>query len=150
MGVPVEGRFTSFSARLALDPKAPGAGSVSLLINTGSARFGAPELDTEVPKPVWLNAAQFAQASFQSTAIKVAGPGRFDVTGKLTIKGQARDIGVPVQLSAAAGGHTAASGSFTIKRLDFAIGSGDWTDTSLLANDVQVRFKLVFSGLAAP
>ena len=150
MGVPVEGRFTSFSARLALDPKAPGAGSVSLLINTGSARFGAPELDTEVPKPVWLNAAQFAQASFQSTAIKVAGPGRFDVTGKLTIKGQARDIGVPVQLSAAAGGHTAASGSFTIKRLDFAIGSGDWTDTSLLANEVQVRFKLVFSGLAAP
>lgn len=149
MGVPVEGRFTTFSAALALDPKTPQGGAVSIAINTGSARFGSPELDAEVPRPGWLDALRFPQATFRSTSIKAAGPRGFDVQGTLTIKGQGRDINVPVRLQPAAGGLTQASGSFTVKRLDFAVGSGEWTDTSLLANDVQVRFKLVFSAPAA-
>ncbi|HZF78572.1 MAG TPA: YceI family protein [Rubrivivax sp.] len=150
MGVPVEGRFAKFSANVALDPKSPQSGEVSLSIDTASARFGAPELDAELPKPGWLDAARFPQASFQSTAIKPAASGGFDVQGKLTIKGQARDVAVPVRLQPAAGGLTQASGSFTVKRLDFAVGSGEWSDTSLLANDVHVRFRLVFSGLVSP
>jgi polyisoprenoid-binding protein YceI len=150
MGVPVEGRFTAFGASLSLDPKSPQAGRVSLAINTASARFGSPELDTEVPRPGWLDAARFPQASFQSTRIAAAGEGRFEVHGTLTIKGQAREIAVPVRLQPAPGGLTQASGSFTLRRLDFGVGSGEWSDTSLLANDVQVRFKLVFSGLTSP
>jgi polyisoprenoid-binding protein YceI len=147
MGVPVEGRFTKFSAQIALDPKKPETGSVSFVIDTGSARFGSPELDAEVPKPTWLNVAKFPQASFQSAAIKAAGPGRFDVSGKLSIKGAVHDIVVPVQLTQA-GGSSTASGSFTIKRLEFKVGEAEWADTSMLANDIQVRFKLVLSGLS--
>lgn len=150
MGVPVEGRFLKFSANVALDPKSPQSGEVSLVIDTTSARFGAAELDAELPKPGWLDAVRFPQASFQSTAIKPAPAGGFDVQGKLTIKGQARDIAVPVRLQQSAGGLTQASGSFTVKRLDFAVGTGEWRDTSLLANDVQVRFRLVFSNLLTP
>jgi polyisoprenoid-binding protein YceI len=147
MGVPVEGRFGKFSAQIALDPKQPQTGSVSFVIDTGSARFGSPELDAEVPKPTWLNVPKFPQASFQSAAIKAAGPGRFDVSGKLSIKGAVHDIVVPVHLTQAAGTSTA-SGSFTIKRLEFKVGEAEWADTSMLANDVQVRFKLVLTGLA--
>ena len=40
-----------------------------------------------------------------------------------------------------------ASGSFTIKRLDFKVGDAEWADTSMLANDVLVRFKLTLAGL---
>lgn len=150
MGVPVEGRFTRFGAQLTLNPRQPETGSVNLTVDTGSARFGSPELDLEVPKAPWFDVARFPQASFRSSAIKASGTGRFDVTGKLSIKGQARDIEVPVQLQPAAGGLVRASGRFTIKRLDFTVGSGEWTDTALLADEVQVRFSLLFSGLAAP
>jgi polyisoprenoid-binding protein YceI len=146
MGVPVEGKFGRFSAQVALDPKQPEGGSVSLAIDTASARFGSAELDAEVPKPTWLNAAAFPQASFQSSTIKATGPGRFDVAGKLTIKGSTRDLVVPVQLAAAGANHVA-SGSFTIRRLDFKVGEDEWADTSMLANDVQVRFRLTLSGL---
>jgi polyisoprenoid-binding protein YceI len=97
---------------------------------------------------VWLNVAAFPQAVFQSSAIKAAGAGRFDVAGKLTIKGLARDVTVPVQL-AQAGGTGTASGGFTLKRLEFKVGDGEWSDTSLVADDVQVRFKLVLSGMVA-
>jgi polyisoprenoid-binding protein YceI len=85
---------------------------------------------------------------FQSSAIKAVGAGRFDVAGKLTIKGLARDVTVPVQLAQAAGTSTA-SGGFTLKRLEFKVGDGEWSDTSLVADDVQVRFKLVLSGMVA-
>ena len=150
MGVPVDGKFSAFTAQVALDPKQPQTGSVSFSIDTGSARFGSAELDAEVPKPTWLSVARFPQATFQSSSIKAAGPGRFEVTGKLTIKGSARDLVVPVQLTQSGAGTAAtstATGAFTIKRLEFKVGEAEWADTSLLANDVQVRFKLVLSGL---
>lgn len=147
MGVPVEGKFGKFSAQVVLDPKKPEAGTVAFSIDTGSARFGSAELDAEVPKPTWLNVPKFPQASFQSTAIKAAGAGRFEVAGKLTIKGTTQNVVVPVQV-AQAGAASTATGSFVIKRLAFKVGDGDWTDTSLLADDVQVRFKLLLTGLA--
>ena len=147
MGVPVEGRFGKFSAQITLDPKKPEGGSVAFSIDTGSARFGSPELDAEVPKPTWLNVAQFPQASFQSSAIKASGPGRFEVTGRLSIKGAVRDVVVPVQLLQT-GSNSTANGSFTIKRLEFKVGEAEWADTSMLANDINVRFKLQLSGIA--
>jgi polyisoprenoid-binding protein YceI len=69
------------------------------------------------------------------------------VAGKLSIKGVAKDLTVPVQL-AQSGPQSTATGSFVIKRLDFKVGEGEWTDTSMLANDVLVRFKLVLTGVA--
>lgn len=147
MGVPVDGKFSKFSAQITLDPKKPESGSVAFSIDTGSARFGSAELDAEVPKATWLNVPKFPQATFQSNAIKGAGPGKFDVTGKLNIKGSVRDVVVPVLVTQVAGNSTA-SGSFTIKRLEFKVGEAEWADTSMLANDIVVRFKLVLTGLA--
>ena len=146
MGVPVDGNFGKFSAQITLDPKKPETGTVAFSIDTGSARFGSAELDAEVPKATWLNVPKFPQATFQSSSIKGAGPGKFEVTGKLSIKGSVRDVVVPVQVTQAAGNSTA-SGNFTIKRLEFKVGEAEWADTSMLANDIVVRFKLVLTGL---
>ena len=142
LGVPVEGRFTAWKADIAFDPKNPAAGRIAFTIDTGSARFGNAETDGEVRKSAWFDVAKFPQASFQSSAIKATQPGRFEVAGKLTIKGQSRDVVVPVALDGAV-----ASGSFTIKRLEFRIGDGEWADTSMVANDVLVKFKLQLAGL---
>ena len=149
MGVPVEGRFSRFTAQLALDPKAPDVGKVSLAIDTASARFGSAELDVEVVKPGWLSSAMFPQAVFTSSRIKATGPGRFEVTGKLAIKGSEREIVVPVSLLQQGSAGTA-TGTFTVKRLDYKIGEAEWADTSLLAGDVIVRFKLALTGLPPP
>ncbi len=146
MGVPVDGKFGKFTAQVSLDPKQPASGSVAFTIDTTSTRFGSAEIDAEIPKAIWLDSKRFPQASFQSSSIKASGPGRFEVAGKLTIKGQVRDVVVPVTVAQAAGTSTA-SGQFVIKRLDFKVGEAEWTDTSLLANDVTVRFKLALTGI---
>ena len=58
-----------------------------------------------------------------------------------------RDLVVPVSVVQTAG-TSVASGVFAIKRLEFRIGEGDGADTGVVANDVQVRFKLALTGLA--
>jgi len=147
MGVPVDGHFKKFDAQVAFDPKNPAAGKVSLSIELGSATLGDAATDAELVKPEWFNVKKIPTATFQSTAIKALGGGKFEATGKLTIKGQVKDVVVPVAL-AQAGGTTTATGAFAIKRLDFNIGEGEWKDTSMVANDVQVKFKLALTGMA--
>jgi polyisoprenoid-binding protein YceI len=150
MGVPVEGSFRKFDARIAFDPKKPEGGSVALQIDTASAAFGIPMTDAELPKAPWFDAAHFPQAGFQTTAIRALGDGRFEMAGKLTLKGIARPLTVPVTIAPAANGQSVASGSFVLQRIDYKVGDGEWTDTSVIANEVQVRFKLVVDGLGAP
>jgi len=149
MGVPMEGRFRRFDAQVAFDPRQPETGRVTLSVDLASVAMGAAESEAEVAKPGWFDTKAFPQASFQSGAIKALGGGRFEMSGKFTLKGQTRDLIVPVTL-AQTGGTSTASGNFVVRRLDFRIGDGDWSDTSLVANDVQVRFKLALSGLPAP
>jgi polyisoprenoid-binding protein YceI len=146
MGVPVEGQFKRFDAQVAFDPKKPEAATIALGIDLASVSLGVAETEAELAKPDWFASKQFPQASFQSTAVKPLGGGKFDVAGKLSLKGTSRDIVVPVTL-AQAGASTTATGAFTLKRLDFRIGEGDWKDTSMVANDVQVKFKLTLAGV---
>ena len=145
IGVPLQGAFKRFDAQIALDPKKPQTGKVAFGIELGSVAINA-ETDGELAKAPWFNTAKFPKATFTSTAIKGLGGGRFEVAGTLTIKGQAKPVVVPVTL-VQSGANTTATGTLAIKRLDFKIGEGEWTDTSVVANDVQVRFKLQLQGL---
>lgn len=147
MGVPVSGRFKRFAVQTNFDPKSPQTSQVALRFELASATVSA-DADPELGKPDWFATAKFPQATFQSTGIKALGGGKFEVAGKLSIKGNSRDVVVPMQL-AQAGGVSTVTGGLPIKRLDFKVGEGDWADTSFVANDVQVKFKLVLQGVPA-
>ena len=147
LGVPLNGRFKSFTAQSAFDPKSPQTSKIAFQVDLGSVALSA-DADSELSKPEWFNTAKFPKATFQSGAIKALGGGKFEVAGKLAIKGTARDLVVPVALSQASGLSTV-TGTFAIKRLDFKVGDGDWADTSVVANDVQVKFKIVLQGVPA-
>jgi polyisoprenoid-binding protein YceI len=147
MGVPVEGRFKTFDAQLAFDPAKPAAASIAFSVDMSSATLGDRETDAELPKPVWFAVAQFPKASFQSTAVKRLDATRFEVAGKLTIKGLSSDVLVPVTLTQT-GAQTVATGSFPLKRLTFRIGDQEWSDTSMVADAVQVNFRFTLSGVA--
>ena len=146
MGVPVDGKFRKFDAQVAFDPKQPETAKIGFTIDLASASLGAAETEAELAKPDWFNTKAFPQATFQSTAVKALGGGKFEVSGKLAIKAVGQDVVVPVTL-VQAGANTTASGVFGIKRLDFRIGDGDWKDTSMVADAVQVKFKLVLTGV---
>ncbi|MBI3348874.1 MAG: YceI family protein [Burkholderiales bacterium] len=142
MGVPVDGKFKKFDAQLDFDAKKPEAGKIAFTVDLGSVSLGDPSFDKELAGTPWFDTKRNGKATFVSSGIKSTGPGKYDVAGKLTIKGAVRDVVVPITLN---GG--VASGALPIKRLDFKIGDGEWADTSVVANDVTVKFKLAFAGL---
>jgi len=146
MGVPLDGQFKKFDAQISFDTAKPETAKIAFTVDTGSATLGAPESDAELPKAPWFNVAKFPQAQFQSSSVKSLGGGKFQVNGKLTIKGNSKDVEVPVAL-AQANGQTTATGQFTLKRLAYKIGENEWADTSMVADDVQVKFKLVVTGM---
>lgn len=147
MGVPMQGSFKKFDAQINFDAAKLASSKVSFTVDIASASMGSREVDSELPKATWFNTAKFPQAQFTSTAIKSLGGGRYEVAGKLVIKGQSRDVTVPVSF-AQNGAVTVASGVLPIKRLAFNIGDGDWADTSMVADEVQIKFKLSLSGIA--
>jgi polyisoprenoid-binding protein YceI len=145
MGVPAEGRFKKYSAQIVFDAKQPQAAQIAVDIDLSSVDTGANETDTEVKKPSWFNVAAFPTARFVSTAVKRISPGRYEASGKLSIKGISQDVRIPFTAHSA-NGLTTFEGDFTLLRLQFKVGDGVWADTDTVANEVQVRFRLIAAG----
>jgi polyisoprenoid-binding protein YceI len=141
MNVPVEAKFKTFTAQIDYDAAHPEAAKASVDIQTASMDLGDPEYNREVSKKEWFNTAQFPKASFVSTSIKPAGAGKLNVAGKLTIKGKTADVSFPLTVKAEAGKQVF-EGQLPIKRLAFNIGEGEWKDTSMVADEVVIKFRV--------
>lgn len=146
LGVPMNGHFKQFAAQVQFDTAKPEASKIHFTVDTGSATMGSKEADSNLLSADWFNIAKFPQATFDSSAVKALGGGKYQVDGTLTIKGHAQPVSVAVQL-AQSGDLTTATGTLPLKRLPFKIGDGDWADTSMVADEVNVQFKLGLTGV---
>ncbi len=144
MGVPVEGDFKRFNAQVSFDPTKPAEAKASVEIDIASFDIGAEDYNREVRKPEWFDAARHPKATFVTTAIKPVGTGRYEASGRLTIKGVSRNVVAPVSFKAQ-GKQQVFEGVLPIRRLHYNIGSGEWKDTSIVADEVQVRFRIVMN-----
>ena len=148
MGVAVDGRFTKFSATLAFDPARPAAATARLDVDLASVDAGSPDADDEVVGKPWFNVERFPTASFVSTAIRPLGGDGFELIGKLTIKGKTQEVIAPFTFRQD-DGNGVFDGAFVLKRLDFGVGDGVWSDVTTVANEVQIRFHIVASPTAS-
>jgi polyisoprenoid-binding protein YceI len=144
MNVPVDGRFRKFSAQLNFDPAKPAAGNANVTIDTASYDLGADDYNKQAQGKEWFDSAAWPAATFVSSAIAPAGGNQYKVTGKLTIKGKSQTVVVPV-IIASQGATQTFEGSLPIKRSQFDVGTGEWKDTSVVADEVVIKFHLVTS-----
>ena len=142
MNVPVDGTFKKFAAQLSFDPAKPAAGSAKLSIDTASYDLGDESYNAQVRGKEWFDAAQYPNATFVSSAIAPAGGNQFKVSGTLTIKGKSENVTVPVTV-AQQGSTQSFDGALPIKRSQFDIGTGEWKDTSVVADEVVIKFHIV-------
>jgi polyisoprenoid-binding protein YceI len=146
MGVPLDGKFNKFVAQISFDPAKVANAQARIDIDVASIDTGSGEANDEVVGKLWFNAKTFPAASFVSTGLKTLGGNRYEATGKLSIKGRTLEVKAPVTFQAA-GNRGAFDGSFTINRLDYAIGEGEWTDVGTVANEIQIKFHLVVNAV---
>jgi polyisoprenoid-binding protein YceI len=142
MNVPVDGNFRKFTAQLTFDPAKPAAGSANLSIDTDSYDLGDAEYNKQVRGKDWFDSTTFPKATFVSTAIAPSGGTQYKVTGKLTIKGKSQIVTMPVAITQQ-GASQVFDGALPIKRTQFNVGTGEWKDTSVVADDVVIKFHIV-------
>jgi len=142
MNVPVDGKFTKFTAQISFDPAKPTTGSAQFTIDVASYDLGDKEYNQQVAGKDWFDAKTYPSATFVSSAIAPAGGNKYNVTGKLTIKGKSQNVVVPVTVTQQ-GATQVFDGALPIKRSAFDVGTGEWKDTSVVADDVTIKFHIV-------
>lgn len=142
LNVPVDAKFKKFTAAITYDAAKPETSKANVDIDVTSFDLGDADYNKEVMKKEWFNAAQFPKASFVSSQIKPGAAGKLDVTGKLTIKGKTTDVSFPLTVKKD-GVNQVFEGMLPIKRLTYNIGEGEWKDTSMVADEVTIKFRVV-------
>ena len=145
--VPVEAQFKKFTAQIAFDPARAETSKAQIEIDVASFDIGNAEVNDEVRGKPWFDTRSFPKATFVSSAIRALGGGKFEARGPLTIKGKTVEVVTPFSWRAEAGGGIV-EGAFNIKRLQYNIGEGVWKDTDTVADEVQIRYRLVLAPAA--
>jgi len=142
-GAEFEGRFKRFTPEIRFDP-ADLAGSRFLVeIDTRSADTQDGDRDAALASGDFFATDRWPTARFETTAFAAKGAGKFEARGRLTIRDVTRDVLLPFTFTPAADGqHATLAGGTTIRRLDFGVGQGEWTDTTWVGNEVKIRFEL--------
>jgi len=141
MGVSMDGTFGQFTSQLRFDPAAPETAAATIEVALASIDTGSEEGDEEAARKTWFNTKDFPTARFESTAVKALGGNKYEVAGKLTIKGTTQNVVVPATFTPQ-GTTGVFDGTLTIKRGDFSIGEGAWKAFDIVANDVVIKFLI--------
>jgi polyisoprenoid-binding protein YceI len=155
--------FTDFSATLAFDPEKPETMQVQATVRIASLETHYPDptydFNATITGPDFLDAAQFPEATFTSTAVTLTGPETADVTGDLTLHGVTKPMTLQVTYNGGWGAMPldptgarigfSATGSFL--RSDFGVGFGvpaPGTEMGV-SDEVKLEIEMEFTSLSA-
>lgn len=142
LGVPVTGKFKKITGDVVFNSAQLAQSKARIDIDVGSYDMGMADYNQNIIGTDWFNAAKFPKSSFVSTGIKAAGANNYTVSGQFTLKGRVQAVSFPVTVKTE-GVNQIFDGVLTVKRNAFGVGSGDWADTSLVADDVAIKFHIV-------
>ena len=145
MGVNFDGRFRKWKGDIVFRPAALAQSKAEIDVDLASIDLASAESENEARDKLWFDTARFPVAHFSATSFRETGPNRYDVAGKLSIKGIARDYVVPITVRTDASGTRTAEGTFAVKRLAHKVGEGEWADPATVADDVVVHVRLVLA-----
>ena len=142
LGAAVVGQFRNFSAQVRLDPSTPGTGNVKIEVDTASIDIGLEDFNQELRSKTWFDSKSHPKATFVASTIKASAAERMEASGKLTIKGTTREVTFPVAVKSE-GTTRVFEGAVPIRRTEFNVGEGEWKATDTVADEVQIRFRLL-------
>ena len=136
-GSPFRGQFRRFGGRICVG--AEGATLIEVWLDPASIDSGVPEIDAALRGGDFFAVRQYPQIAFASQAVQMRGGAQL-AHGVLQLKGKRRDLDVSFSLRRDAG-NLNLSGSLMLNRLDYGIGTGEWSNTDWLGADVEVKFQ---------
>ncbi|HEY0662522.1 MAG TPA: YceI family protein [Lysobacter sp.] len=137
------GRFPGFTTRLSFDPKQLATSKLDVVIPLAGTTTANAERDDALKGVDFFNIAKFPQARYTATKFRSLGGNQYAADGTLSLRGASKPV--TLTFTWTPGAKPVLAGKATVKRLDFGVGGGDWTDTDLLPNEVAVSTKVVFA-----
>ena len=144
-GGDVDARFDKFSAQIAFADANLAASHFDVQVTTQSVNSQDSDRDTVLRDKDLFDSTKYPTAHFVTSTFTRKAAGQYEATGKLTVRDVTREIHLPFTFqSAQEAGKPVAwlKGGVTVNRLDYGVGQGDWKDTSVVANEVKVKFEL--------
>lgn len=139
-----DGAFRRFRADIEFDPADLAHSRFRVEIETASAATGEQDRDQTLAGRDFFAAERWPMARFEADRFLDLGGGRFEAHGRLTIRDITHDVRLPFRFRPSAGGAEAVlAGGTAIRRLDYGVGKGEWRDTSLIGDEVRIRFELL-------
>lgn len=139
------GRFGKYTADVTFAADNLAASKIDVSIDIASLDSGDKERDDTLKSADLFDPAKFPKARFVSSKITATGGGRYEAQGKLTIRNVTKDIKLPItfQTKGESGKEVGyLAGRYTLKRLEYGVGQGDWKSTEWVKDDVVVTFSL--------
>lgn len=139
------GAFQRWTAQIRFDPQRLAQSSIVATIDMASSHTGSADRDQSLPTSDWFSVQAFPTATFRSSQIRAAGPGRYEAVGVLTLRGLSRPLTLPFALTITGQGasQTArASASIGLNRMVFGVGQGPWARDDVVPATVTVNLVL--------
>jgi len=142
-GEAFEGAFGKFTPSIDFDPKQLATSRFDVVIELASADTKNDERDEALRGTDFFNSKKTPQARYLATKFRALGGNRYAADGTLTLNGMSKPV--VLEFSWTPGAKTVLAGSASLKRLDFKVGTGEWSDTSDLPNEVKVKTRLLLA-----
>jgi polyisoprenoid-binding protein YceI len=144
--VPSDGTFKKFTAKVRFDPANLAGSSVDVTIDTASAHTGNKDMDDTLESENFFQAKKFPTAKFVAASFTAKGGNKFEAVAKLTIRGITQDVVLPFTLDVTEdGGQLVAkvAGKVDVSRTKFGVGRGEWSNTKVIADKVEIEIGVV-------
>lgn len=146
MGKDFAGEIRTFTPTIHFDDAQLDQSRVSVDIDLITIDAGDTDRNKSLLGAEWLDIAQFPQARFETQKITKKDDGSYIADATLTLHGTVQQIELPFTLlvdTKDSGKDTAVmNGKVTLDRSKFALGTGDWADPSVIANEIVVDVKV--------
>lgn len=146
MGKDFDGEIRTFTPVIHFDDAQLGQSKVTVDIDLTTIDARDTDRNKSLFGADWLDIAQFPQARFETQKIAKNDDGSYVADATLTLHGTVQQIELPFTLlidTKDSGKDTAVmNGKVTLDRSKFALGTGDWADPSVIANEIVVDVKL--------
>lgn len=136
------GSFEKFNGQIHYTNNDPAQSHVQINIDATSVKADDPKLTEHLKTPDFFDVAKFAEAKFESTAIKAGGEkgATHTITGNLTMHGVTKSITFPATISVTPDVATV-DANFAINRKDFGINYPGAQD-NLIRDEVVMTLRI--------
>ena len=141
-GQPFDGVFRTWDAQIAFDPHNLATSRATITVDTTSALTGQPIKDAALPNAEWLSSTAFPQATLVTRTITQLGPGRYQASADVHIRGVAWRTTAPFTVSISHDEGRMQS-TLTLDRRTFGIGEGPFRSPAPVEPSVQVSLRLM-------